>query len=56
MMGEKIAAEEKGPTMRLRNEFDSLVSEHIEGKPSVHSTQRLDEHMSWPMLEVATST
>jgi hypothetical protein len=29
--------------MKLEQEFDQLVSEHIDGKPSTHSTQRLDE-------------
>ena len=29
--------------MTLRKEFDSLVTEHLDGKPSVHSTQRLEE-------------
>jgi hypothetical protein len=29
--------------MRLRKEFNGLVSEHLDGTPSVHSTRRLDE-------------
>jgi hypothetical protein len=29
--------------MKMEQEFDQLVSEHIDGKPTVHSTQRLDE-------------
>ena len=31
--------------MKLQKEFDLLVSEHIDGQPSVHSTQRLTEIM-----------
>ena len=29
--------------MNAQNEFDVLVSEHIDGTPTVHSTQRLDK-------------
>jgi hypothetical protein len=29
--------------MTLRKEFDGLVAEHIDGTPSIRSTQRLDE-------------
>ncbi len=31
--------------MSLQKEFDLLVSEHIDGQPTVHSTQRLNEIM-----------
>ncbi len=35
--------EGKETTMNIQEEFEYLVSEHIDGTPSAHSTQRLDE-------------
>lgn len=35
-------ATKKGSDMTPTQEFDLLVSEHIDGKPSRHSTQRLN--------------